>query len=624
MSGIALSLIKRTRIGWLFAAALLPGLVAGFVLFLDFYHRSQAQLEQGAQQTARALSLAVDRELASLSGKLEILATSSDLQKGNLAAFYGRAKQVLATEDLAEAIVLIDGSGQQLINTLKPYGATLPKAGHTGLLDKALTSGKRAYSDLYIGGVSNRPFVTIEIPVRTDGQAVYGLGMGISAERMNRLLLEQEMPDGWLATLLDGKGTVIARSLNGNKAVGKKATSDLMEKLLAADEAAFPSHTLEGVPSFVAFSRSKTTGWTVAVAMSRNVLYEGMYRPMGFAAVAVAASLLGGIFLSALFARNVRKALIAVESAALSVQSGDDGAMIPPLAAPREIVRLADRFNRMLEARRRSAEELARHQLHLEELVQARTAELKHAKEAAEAAHAAQSTFLAYMSHELRTPLNAILGFSDALISGIFGPLSERHAAYVNDIHTSGKLLLSLVNDLLDTAALRADRLSISEEEVALNVLVSEALALIAPQAGRQGIRLENEAGRPYVVLVDRRRLLQVLINILGNAVKYNRPNGWVKVVSDVVKSGDIVIEISDSGLGMTQEAIKEAMIPFGRANDPAVRGVEGAGLGLPLSQGLMRVHGGSLAVESSKGVGTIIRLTLPKERVVKCASDPG
>ena len=343
--------LARLPIGGLFSLALLPGLIAAAVLLYGVYATERGQLEGTALQAARGLSLAVERDLAGMRGKLDILATSPQLQGGDFAAFQKQAEFVLATEQLAEAIVLIDGTGQQLVNTLRPYGTALPKTGHPELLRQTFATGLASVSDLYIGGVAKRPFVALEVPVFRGGRVVYALDMGISSERLVQLLEQQHLPKGWIGNVLDSRGVIVARTQNPAAMVGRSATPDLLRALSEFSEGTLASHTLEGTPSFAAFTRSPSSGWTIAVAMTRDALYESLYVHLALAAIVIAAFLGGGALLTWIFSRRVRESLRALETVTAAATRGDLDATAPP-GGPPEIARLAERFNRMQRARK--------------------------------------------------------------------------------------------------------------------------------------------------------------------------------------------------------------------------------------------------------------------------------
>jgi signal transduction histidine kinase len=256
----------------------------------------------------------------------------------------------------------------------------------------------------------------------------------------------------------------------------------------------------------------------------------------------------------------------------------------------------------------RSLEEGARV---LDRRVGERTAELQRLMEA-------RSNFLAFVSHELRTPLNAIIGFTDALISGIFGPASERQIDYLRDIHRSGRHLLALVNDLLDSAAVDAGRLRLDESEFNLGDMVAEVESMLRERAGAAKVALDIAGvDGGLTILADRRRLLQAVLNLSSNAIKYNRPGGRVGVAAQLDSEGKCVLAISDDGIGMNADDLKVAMIPFGRASDSSTHAIEGTGLGLPLTANIIELHGGMLKLDSTPGFGTTVAIVLPASRII-------
>jgi len=247
------------------------------------------------------------------------------------------------------------------------------------------------------------------------------------------------------------------------------------------------------------------------------------------------------------------------------------------------------------------------------------TESLMHALDAAAAASQAKSAFLAAMSHELRTPLNAVIGFSDILAMETFGSLgSPRNKEYAKDIHASGKHLLALINDILDIARIDAGEGKLNEEAVSLAELVTDSLRMVAHQAETGDIRLfdEIDPGAPFVQ-GDERRLKQILINLLGNAVKFTNPGGEVRV-RVLEKDQELAISVTDTGIGMAASDIPVALERFGQIDSTLARRYEGTGLGLPLAKQLTELHGGRLSIESWVGVGTIVTVALPGERIIR------
>jgi signal transduction histidine kinase len=243
---------------------------------------------------------------------------------------------------------------------------------------------------------------------------------------------------------------------------------------------------------------------------------------------------------------------------------------------------------------------------------------LRVAKEGAEAASRAKSDFLANMSHELRTPLNAIIGFSEVIKSAIFGPVSERYRSYATDIFNSGTHLLGLINEVLDLSKLEAGQLELHEETIDLATAVETCMNLVDTQAKQSGIRLTAALDAHYpLIRADERRLRQILINLLANAVKFTPDNGEVRVSSFAAPAG-LAISVADTGIGMAPEDIPKAMTIFGQVDSKVSRKHEGTGLGLPLAKHLIELHGGSLTIESEVNVGTTVTIILPRQRIVQ------
>ncbi len=228
-----------------------------------------------------------------------------------------------------------------------------------------------------------------------------------------------------------------------------------------------------------------------------------------------------------------------------------------------------------------------------------------------EAASRHKSEFLANMSHELRTPLNAIIGFSEVLRERMFGELNPKQAEYVEDIHASGRHLLSLINDILDLSKVEAGRMELEPAPFDLQMALENALTLVRERAGRHAITLELVADERLGEFVgDERKIRQVLLNLLSNAVKFTPEGGRVTVTA---KPGDGVVEISvgDTGIGIAPEHQEAIFEEFRQVGNHA-RKREGTGLGLTLAKKFVELHGGRIRVESEVGKGSTFTVTLP------------
>jgi PAS domain S-box-containing protein len=272
-----------------------------------------------------------------------------------------------------------------------------------------------------------------------------------------------------------------------------------------------------------------------------------------------------------------------------------------------------------------SAETLARERSVLAERVAERTAELSRANEELAEAGRLKDGFLASMSHELRTPLAAILGLSDLLLAGGRGPLAEPQARALGMIQESGRHLLALITDILDVSKIGAGRIELSLAWVDLRRVCESAVTLVAPSAARKRHVLSLEAPPPGIPLrADERRLKQVLVNLLDNAVKFTPPGGGIAVeaVADEAR-GEVRVSIVDSGPGIPPEGRRRLFRPFVQLDSRLAREHEGTGLGLVLADRLVALHGGRVEVESEPGRGSRFTVVLPWEKRDPDSADP-
>ncbi len=248
-----------------------------------------------------------------------------------------------------------------------------------------------------------------------------------------------------------------------------------------------------------------------------------------------------------------------------------------------------------------------------------REQELTKAHEEAEIANRTKTEFLANMSHELRSPLTAILGYSEVMQEGTFGPIgNEKYEGYMDNIRTSGLHLQQLINDILDVSAIEAGKLTLHDEEVSIHQILESVQLMMAIPIEEAGLEMVTHLPDSLPILrADLRRLKQILINLLSNAIKFTPEDGLVTLTAGLTDSGELKIDIADTGIGMSEDGIRTALRKFGQVDGSMTRDQEGSGLGLPLTEGLIAAHGGSMAIKSAPGEGTTVTIIFPADRLI-------
>ncbi len=424
---------------------------------------------------------------------------------------------------------------------------------------------KQFWTNAYIEEAGKGLMATIGAPVYDDAGRFRGtVAVDLTLQTLSRYVTRQNMGDGRLL-IVNPRGQVLAdRSLLvGNIAFGPRLSEVLPRYEFNVNTMVFGSH--EGFAAshgeLFASRPIEGTPWRLVYVTDQLALHTRAWLDSGVE--------IGGLMLLILL-------IVAFET-----------------------------------ARRRS------HQLklHVAELAEANTVSVKARREADEA-NRAKSIMMANVSHDLRTPLNAIIGFSDLMQHQLFGALSERYLAYVEDIKASGELLLRIINNLLDLAKVESGQYQLQEELVDLGALVETCRNIVAEQARESGLALETRiAGSLPAVKSDPRALQRVLLNLLSNAVKFTPTGGSVTVNVWCDPKRRTTISVADTGAGISKRDLEHLFRPFSRGESALTANHEGTGLGLSIVKSLVELHGGKVKMDSALGVGTTVTVELPAWR---------
>jgi len=339
----------QARLVWIVLILAAPALVGLSAIALGLYQHEREQIGQSTLSTVRALVSALDRDLAGITAAAQVLAESPSLASDNLAEFYGEAKRVLPLLG-ASAVVLADADGQQIINTRVPYGTPLPARAERDNHNKVVATGRPSISDLFIGAISKTPLLNIDEPVFRDRRVLYTLGLVVEPGRLNDLLQHQKLPDGWVATITDSSGVIVARPRNP-ELVGQRVAQRL-SAMAPLQPGLVEARRVDGTPIIVGFSKSEVSSWTVAIGVPTSELFSRPNSVLLYGAASVVCALMIGLVTATYQSRRISRAVQGLIPAALALGGG--GAPNAPrsdVCETDEVARALQLAHRLLEVR---------------------------------------------------------------------------------------------------------------------------------------------------------------------------------------------------------------------------------------------------------------------------------
>jgi diguanylate cyclase (GGDEF)-like protein len=303
-----------------------PAIVVSAGLSYFTYRAERDNVEQQTVLVANAIMAELSRDLAVAESGLKILATSQELSSGDLRGFHARARDALVSGNVYNYI-LTDPQGRQLVNTLLPYGSTLPTTGTPPALANVFRSKKTVLTDLFVGPVVRRPSIAMGVPVGAGDLVTYSLNMGMDPERVNAMIASQPLPDGWLVAVLDSSGTIVGRSREAKRFVGQTAVPELLAAVAANDSGRLESVTKDGVPVLSAFVTSQPWKWTVVVGAPKAILEHGLRAQLLWVVLALLVAFGTGLWLARTISLRVILSVEHLSQAVMAMGKGEEVSM---------------------------------------------------------------------------------------------------------------------------------------------------------------------------------------------------------------------------------------------------------------------------------------------------------
>jgi signal transduction histidine kinase/CheY-like chemotaxis protein len=586
----------------LMALAVLVPTVLFSTLGLDMLLSAErAAALRGLQESSRAVTLAVDRELAVAESRVRTLATAQSLIAGNLPDFYRRAR--LANELGTSWTVLFDRDGRQLVNTRVPWGTALPTRGHPEIVTRLLEGRSMQATDLRLGKIAGDNVVAIEVPVFIRGEPRYVLDQAFLASDFDAVLANAKLPKGWIIGMFDRNGISIARVPGGRTLTGKPVREELFAASKTGSEGIARHVSRDDVDVYDAYTRSSLSGWTIAVGAPVHAIEASARRAVKMAALGLAAAVLCAVALAIVFSRRlVRSIDRAVHSAA----------MLGRRETPRHYTSGVAEFDRLHAALVEAGSLLQ------EETVSRARAETERARllaseraarREAEMQNRAKDQFLAMLGHELRNPLSAISSAIGLLDHPQASKETGERARAV--IRRQSRHLAHIVDDLLDLSRLMNGKVVLARKPMDLAQALDDYLQGLQGTGRADAHRLQVQA-TPAPIFADPTRIEQILANLIGNALKYTPPGGSVDI-RIAVEEQSAVLTVADTGVGIAPDLLDRVFEVFVQGADSLDRAQGGLGIGLALVRQLVRLHGGEVSAASAGiGHGSVFTARLP------------
>lgn len=573
----------RFRLACLVLACVLPVWLAAGTLVTIAYKEKKHTIEMQLRDTARSLRLALGQEMALIRSALEALATSPALDAGDFAAFHRQARLLLEQYKDAD-ILLADATGQQRINSYRPFGVPLPKRGATSAVRRIFEEGKPIVSGLFRGSITGRPLISVDVPVIRDGKVLYDLAMALPTDRIVGILERHPLPPGWVGMVMDHNRVVVYRTLDPEAYIGKQ-----IPPLLGAPgpgETVKEFYNLEHVASLASLSKSASTGWAVVVHVPKSLVWRQLRDWLLWVVTGMSVLSVLGVSLAALLARGISHSIWGLIGPARELAAGRQ------VPAGTYGLKETDAVGSALAEASR--------------LLAQRTANLERSNRELE-------EFAAVASHDLQEPLRKIEAFGERLREDNAANLDATGQDYLRRMESAVDRMEALILGLLEYSRITTRPNPFVPTD--LGLLAREAISDIEAAVRDTGGEITVDT-LPQVE-VDTLQMRRAFQNLLANALKFHGeqpPRIAVRGHIEEKRGRQYArIEIADNGIGFEEKYLEKIFQPFqrlhGRSKFP------GTGIGLAIVKKSVERHGGTVTAASTPGHGATFILTIPVQQ---------
>jgi signal transduction histidine kinase len=572
----------RSHLLILVCGVLLPMIVFGVSTAALMAQRERAVFQRGAMERTLALVTALDTELMGHATSLGALASSRNLEADDLRAFYAEALRVLASQRSWRSIRLALPSGQRVFDTDAPFGSGISATQERPSFEQALRTGQPAVGNLFVDDMGQYGFA-VRIPVASDDQVEYVLSVLVEPAAILALLSPQRLPPDWVGVVLDANHRIVARTVDHEGMLGRPASQSLRSALDRSSEGWFEGATIEDVDVYTPYNRSMVTGWTVAMGIPAAAVEAGASQIMGMLAGGLAGAAAIALLVAAALSRRIAAPIASLVAAAKALEAGERGT---PLIASgvREVGDVG-------------------------QALAAATAAVGEREDALRAADRAKDEFLAMLGHELRNPLAALTSAVQVLQMTL--PEEPRLRTTAGILERQILHMTRLVDDLLDVSRVTSGKVKLSREQLDLAAVVTNVVRAMRSSGRLDEHEIEVDV-TPARVSADEARIEQIVMNLLGNAVKYTPARGRINVLAER-RNGQAMLKVTDSGVGIAPDLLPRVFDLFVQAEQGVDRSLGGLGVGLTLVKRLTEMHGGTVrATSDGPGRGATFTVLLP------------